>query len=114
MAVTGIIKLYINGELQNTVEDPAITLGGKKRELIKGHKVYGPKESIEPGAVKFKIAHMSDTDLISLTNLSGATIKYECDTGTSYLITNGCTTELLELSGGMVDVEIQGDPAEEE
>jgi hypothetical protein len=114
MAVTGIIKLYVNGKLQNTVEDPAITLGGKKREIIKGHKIYGPKESLEPGAVKYKIAHMSDTDLDELRNLTDATVKYECDTGPSYLITNGCTTELLELSGGMVDVEIQGDPAEEE
>lgn len=111
---TGIVKIFTNGELQRVVEGASINLGGYKRTAVKGHAVYGFREEFMESVTKFKIAHMSDTDLIAMKDLTDATLRFECDSGITYLVTNAFTAECLELSDGNVDVEMHGDPAEEE
>jgi hypothetical protein len=112
---TGIIKIYINGGLQRTIETPSINFGGDNFETVKGHRVYGQKSTgVEPGQVKFKIVHMADTDLHTLKALSDATVRYECDSGPIYLITNARVIGLIELSDGAAEITMEGDPAEEQ
>lgn len=114
--VTGIVKVYLNGALQRSKEGASLNLGGKERTAVVGHSVYGYTEKVVPSELKFELAHTSDTDLIELAAMVSTTVKFETDTGITYLVTNGFVTKPPELKGGSgeVTVEMQGDPAIEE
>jgi len=114
--VTGIVKVYVNGTMQRSKEGAKLMLGGKERTAQTGHSVYGYSEKVVPATVEFTLAHTADTDLPALNKLVDATVKFETDTGISYLVNNAFTTKPPELTGGEGDVamEMQGDPAEQE
>ncbi len=114
--VTGIVEIYVNGELQREVEGATLNLGGYEREMVVGHRVYGQKEKVMPAVCTFTIAHMADTDLITLRDIVDATLRFACNTGVTYLVTGACVTQTLNLkaSDGEVDVEMQGQPAVQE
>lgn len=114
--VTGIVKVYLNGTLQRSKEGAKLMTGGFERTAAVGHSVYGYSEKKVPAQVEFTIAHMADTDILALNDLVDATVKFETDTGLSFLVNNAFTTKPTELTGGEgeVAVEMQGEPAEEE
>lgn len=114
--VTGIVKVYINGKLHRVKEGAKLILGGKERTAVVGHSVYGYGEKVVPGSCEFTIAHTADLDLQELADMVGATVRFETDTGLSYLINNAFTTKPPELTGGEGDVamEMMGDAALEE
>lgn len=114
--VTGIVKVYVNGSLQRSKEGAKLILGGFERTAQVGYAVYGYSEKVAPAQVEFTLAHTADTDLVELSELVDATVKFETDTGASYLIANAFVTKPPELTGGEGDVamEMQGDPAVEE
>jgi hypothetical protein len=114
--VTGIVKVYVNGALQRSKEGAKLILGGKERTAQTGYAVYGWAEKVVPAQVEFTLAHTADVDLIELNNLTGATVKFETDTGQSFMVANAFMTKPAELTGGEGDVamEMQGDPAVEE
>lgn len=111
--VTGIVKVFVNGSLQRSKEGASLMLGGKERTAQVGHSVYGFSEKIVPAELEFTLADMADTDLVALNDLTDASLKFETDTGKSYLITNGFTTTPVKITGGEGDAEVsmQGDPA---
>lgn len=114
--VTGIVKVYLNGALQRSKEGAKLKLGGKERTAQVGHAVYGFSEKVVPSELEFTLSHMPDTDLIALRDLTGATARFECDSGTTYVIPNAFVSEPPELTGGDGDVGVKmmGDPAFEE
>lgn len=114
--VTGIVKIFLNGTLQRSKEGAKLITGGKERTAQVGHSVYGFSEKVVPAQLEFIMAHMADTDLMELNNLTEATAKFETDTGLSYMLANAFLTKPTELTGGEGDVavEMQGDPAVEE
>ena len=114
--VTGIVKVYVNGTLHRSKEGAKLSFGGKERTAQTGHSVYGFSEKVVASEIEFTLAHMAGTDLIELNELTDATVKFETDTGVSYLVNNAFTTAPVTLTGGEGDVEVtmQGDPAVEE
>jgi len=114
--VTGIVKVYLNGSLKRSKEGAKLTFGGYERTPVVGHSVYGYSEKAAPAMVEFTIAHTADTDLQELADMVDATVKFETDTGLSYLVNNAFVTKPPELTGGEGDVAIEmaGDPAVEE
>ncbi len=114
--ISGVIKLYLNGSLQRSKEGAKLTLGGKERTAQVGHSVYGYSEKVMPSQIEFTLAHTADVDLIEMNELTDATVKFETDTGLSYLINNAFTSKSIDITGGEGDVtvEMQGDPAVEE
>jgi hypothetical protein len=114
--ISGIVKVYVNGTLQQSKEGATLDLGGYEREMVTGHSVYGFKEKLMPSTVEFTIAHRGDTKLADLKDVVDSTVRFELDSGKTYLITNACVTKTLSLKGtdGEVEVEMMGDPAEEE
>lgn len=114
--VTGIVKIFVNGSLQRSKEGAKLSFGGKERTAQTGHEVYGFSEKVVPASIEFTLAHLSGDDLPGLSDTTGAEVKFETDTGVSYVITNAFTTKPVELTGGEGDVavEMMGDPASEE
>lgn len=113
--VTGIVKIYVNGKLLQSKTGAKLKTGGKKREAVVGHKVYGYSESVEAAELDCTLAHTAATDVPEINGLTGATLRFSTDTGATYLIKNAFTTEPCELaSGGDLTLKMQGDPAVEE
>jgi hypothetical protein len=112
--VTGIVTLSVNGNKQRSEINATLDFGGKERSPAVGTKVYGFSEKIVPSKVSFTIFHMSDTDLISLKDLVGASISFACDSGPVYPVSNAFVAKTIELSGGegKVKVEMLGDPVD--
>ncbi len=111
--VTGIVKVFVNGSLQRSKEGAELDIGGMERTAVVGHSVYGYSEKPMPSVVTFELAHMADTDIVALGETVEATVKFECDTGASYLVNNAFVAKTLKLKGGEggVSVEMQGDAA---
>jgi len=112
--VTGIVKVAVNGKVQRSEIGASLDFGGKERESAVGYRVYGYSEKLKAAGVKFSIFHMADTDLIALKDIVGATVRFECDSGPIYVITNAFVTKCLTLKGGdgKTDVEMEGDPVD--
>jgi len=114
--VTGIVKVYLNGDLQRSKEGASLSFGGKERTAIMGYTLHGFAEKAVASELEFTLAHMADTDLIAINDLVDATLRFETDTGPVFLVTNAFTTAPVKLTGGEGDAEVtmQGDPAVEE
>jgi len=114
--VTGIVKIYVDGEIYRSKEGAKLNTGGYERTAQTGFKVYGHSEKLVPAVIEMTVAHMADTDIEAINSMRDATVKFETDTGTSYVVANATTTKPAELTGGEGDlaVEISGDPAVEQ
>lgn len=114
--VTGIVKVFVNGTLQRSKPGATLDMGGVEREAVKGHSVYGYKETVMESTCTFTIAHLADVSLEDLAATVDATLRFECDSGVTYLVTNAFVSKTLKISesDGQVEVEMMGDPATEE
>jgi hypothetical protein len=114
--VTGIVKIYLNGSLQRSKEGAKLTTGGKERTMQVGHSVYGFSEKVVPSVLEFTLAHMSDTEVEELNDMTDATVRYETDVGLTYLCTGMSVTKPVEITSGEGDVvvEMMGNSAVEE
>jgi hypothetical protein len=114
VAVTGIVFIKLNGDLQRSKDGAKLTLGGKMGKPQTGYKLYGFSDEFVPGKVEFTLAHVGGEDLIAIQAMRSATLEFETDTGDSYSVANAGCTAAVELTGGdgEVALEFQGDPAE--
>ncbi len=113
--VTGIVKLFVDGKLLRSKPGAKLKVGGKKRDFVSGHRVYGFTEEVVPSELDCTLAHMADTDVVELSNLKDVTLRFETDTGQTYSVKDMATTEPCELaSGGDLSLKMMGSPAEKE
>lgn len=110
--VTGIVKVYVDGKMLRSKPGAKLKLGGMKRDAVVGHSVYGYSEEPVASELDATLAHMSDTDVRELSDISDATLRFETDTGDIYSVANAWTSEPCELSGGGdVSLKMMGQPA---
>jgi hypothetical protein len=114
--VTGIIKIYVNGSLYRVKKDSSsMDMGGYENTPVCGHEYYGSTSTFKPGTVECRLVHMSDTDLEEVDNISGANVRFETDTGKTYLMRNADRAETVKLeAGGEVPLKLHGSPIVEE
>lgn len=113
--VTGICKLFVDGQLIRTKPGAKLNVGGVKRDAIVGHSVYGFSEEPVASTLDATVAHMGDTDVVELSTLTGQTLRFETDTGQVYTIKQAWTSEPCELSsGGDMSLKMMGEPAVKE
>jgi hypothetical protein len=115
--VTGIVYIQVDGKQLRSKEGASMDPGGYERTpIMAADKLVGPAEKPVPAMVEATIAHTADTDLIEMSNWTGATLTFETDTGVSYLIANAFTTKPCKVTGGEGDVELEmcGEPALEQ
>jgi len=113
--VTGIVKIDIDGKLLRSKPGAKLKVGGKKRDAVVGHEVYGFVEEPVAAELDCTIAHMSSDDAVDMSKKTGATVRFECDTGQVYNIRNAWVSEPCEVAaGGDMSLKMMGPPAEKE
>jgi hypothetical protein len=113
--VTGIVKIKINGQLIRSMEGAKLNTGGIERTDVVGFALYGHSEKVVPAEISCTIAHMADTDILALNQLTGAVVNFETDTGVVFVVADAFTTKPVELTGGKgeVTLEMKGEPAQQ-
>ena len=113
MQITGIIFVKVDGALQQSLPGAKLSLGGKERTMVTGHKVYGYTEKVVPATGTFEIAHKAGLDLVALQAKVDSTLEFISDTGDTYMVRNAVCTKPTELAEeGKSPFEFSGDPAE--
>lgn len=112
---TGIVKIYVGSTLHESMPGAELDLGGYEREMMVGHAVYGHKEKLMQSVCTFTLAH-TKLSLDVLRATVDDTLRFECDSGVTYLVSKACVTKTLKVKGedGTTEVEMQGAPAVEE
>lgn len=98
--VTGIVKVYVDGDLLRTLPGEKFNPGGVERTPQKGHSYYGESEQLMEASVEVEISHLADTDLVELNNISEANLVYESDNGDAYQISPATVAAPSELTAG--------------
>jgi hypothetical protein len=113
--VTGTVYIRVNGKMLRSEEGASLNPGGFSREAkMANATLTGYQAKPMPAEMECKIHHTSDTDIIEMSNYTDATLKFETDTGKSYLVTNAFTADPAELEDGLVSLKMIGDAAIEE
>ena len=113
--VTGICYVRINGKLLRSKEGAKLdNIGGKTREAVVGHSVYGFTETVVAPSVEATLADTKDLKLKDIANTTDATITFETDTGKQYVLSHAWCENALSLSqGGDVEVKFTAMNCEE-
>lgn len=110
--VTGIVKIYLDGQLLRSQPGATLNMGGVKRTAKSGHSVYGYSEEIVESTLDATLVDMADTDAIKLSAIKDATLRFETDTGNVYTVKGAWTSEPCQVSsGGDLPLKMAGQPA---
>lgn len=63
-----------------------LTLGGNKRNTVKGDKVLGYAEEAQEASVEVNHYISKDTDLDALANMDDVTVTFQADSGQTYVL----------------------------
>lgn len=105
-----------NGNTLATLPGAKLDPGGKTRTSVVGaHGVLGFTEAIRQSKLECEIAYSARTSLQEIIDWEDVTVEYQCDTGQSYVISHGWSTEPPTITDneGKAPIVIEGPPAEE-
>lgn len=113
--VTGLVYIRVNGKLLRSKEGAKLeNFGGKEREEVVGHSVYGYTEKVVAPAVECTLADTADTSLKEIHDITDATLTFETDTGKQYVLSHAWCENALSLSqGGDIEVKFKAISCEE-
>lgn len=113
--VTGICYVRINGKLLRSKEGAKLdNIGGKTRETVVGHSVYGYTETVVAPSVEATLADTKDLKLKEIAAITDATITFETDTGKQYVLSHAwCENAVSLTAGGDVEVKFTAMNCEE-
>lgn len=110
MRITGSATIRIDGEEIRSLGDATLNPGGFNRETKDdGGKVVGYSESVVGPSIECKVAHTKEgRSLVSLAGIRNATVIFETDTGTQFILRNAWVSEppTLTAKGGEVSLKI--------
>jgi hypothetical protein len=113
--VTGIVYIRVDGKVVESEKGAKIIFGGFQRVLKKaGGRVIGYQEEYMEGGIECTVPHTANVDIDTMRDWVGATIKFETDTGVTWVITNAVTTDVLEMEDGNIALKMGGDAAEKD
>lgn len=97
--ITGKIVIRFDGAVVPTENEATLNPGGVKREPeTHGGRTYY-SEAEEPPMLECTVLQKGDFDAIALSNMSGATVMFEADTGQQYMLRKAFTTEPVSFGG---------------
>lgn len=114
MSVTGLCYININGQRVHSQPDATLRVGGKiaKSAMSVLGFVGQYTDEIQAAQVKFKMIHTGNIDVTTMQQLREQTVVFETDSGQRYLLRNAGTVDAVELSKNVLDVTMEGAPAE--
>lgn len=100
--ITGIAEITVDGKRFAIENGATLNPGGINRtpERHGGDTFY--KEEEVPPMLECNVLHTSETDIIALSNIVGATVLFKADTGQRFMLRGAFTTEpvVLDASSG--------------
>ena len=95
--ITGSGELTIDGTRFAIENGATLNPGGVNRVAERhGGETYYREEEVPP-TFEGNVLHTSETDIIALSNIVGATLLFTANTGQSYLLRGAFTTEPVPL-----------------
>ncbi|WP_439471343.1 phage tail tube protein [Brevundimonas sp.] len=105
-----------NGNTLQTLPGAKLDPGGTVRTTVVGaHDVLGYTEAPRQSKLECEIAYTARTSLKQIMDWNDVTIEFQCDTGQTYVISHGWSTEPPTITDneGKAPVVIEGRAAEE-
>ena len=100
MQLTGKAIIRADGLRLRTENGATLSLGGFNRTSERhGGQTYFKEDEVPP-KLECSVLHDKDTNLLTLNNITGATIEYECDTGQIYILRDAFVIEPVSLDSG--------------
>jgi len=97
--ITGKVTVRLDGIVVPTENQATLNVGGVKREPeTHGGRTYF-SESEEAPMLECTVLQNKDFDAIELTNMTGATVIFEADTGQQYMMRKAFTTDPVSFEG---------------
>jgi hypothetical protein len=95
--ITGRAIIRIDGAVIPSENGATLNPGGVNRVAERhGGVTYFREEEIVP-TVECQVNHTADVDILALSNIVGATVMFEANTGRKYLLSGAFTTEPTPL-----------------
>lgn len=99
--ITGKATVKVDGSELLSDVDATLNVGGVSRQGVMGPRgVQGYRETPEAPSLQVTVRHTKDTDLLSLSRITGATVIVETDTADAYLLRRAFVTDTIELGSG--------------
>lgn len=114
--LVGKALVKVSGKTLATLPGAKLDPGGKVRTTVVGaNGVLGYTESYRQSKLECEIGFGDQTSLKEINDWDDATVSFECDTGQTYVISHGWSTEppVLTDNEGKAPVVIEGPPAQE-
>ena len=97
--ITGKVVIRVDGEVIRTENQATLTPDGINRNTERhGGETYFTEEET-PALLECTVLITEDTDVLALSNITGATVFFEADTGQQYILRNAFTTEVVPHDG---------------
>lgn len=97
--ITGKAIIKVDGEEYRTEDGATLNPGGQNRTgKMGGGKHHGYSEEDVPPSMECSIFHTKDTSLSALSNITGATVIFETDSGATYVLRDAFVTEPVTLN----------------
>ena len=112
--VWGQTRVKVNGRLFDTEGKSSLVVGGTMRENVEADFVAGHfTEKTMPSKASFTILLVAGVSLTEIQGWDDITLTFEADTGRTYVVNHGFTSNEVSASEGKAQVEVSGPPAEE-
>jgi len=98
--LTGKATIRTDGNVLATENGATLNVGGIQRQGERhGGRSYYKEEEANP-SMECMVLHGKDTDIIALSDITGATVEFETDTGQTFILRGAFTTESMALDTG--------------
>lgn len=98
-AITGKVEIRIDGELIGTENQATLNPGGVNRSPEShGGRTYYTEEDVPP-ELECTVQLTKEVDVIFLSNIVGATVLFEANTGQQFIMRQAFTTEPVVHAG---------------
>lgn len=95
--ITGIAEITVDGKRLATENGATLNPGGFNRVPERhGGDTYFKDEEVPP-MLECNVLHTSETDIIALSNIVGATVLFKANTGQRFQLRGAVTTEVVPL-----------------
>ena len=104
--LTGKAIIRVDGEVLAAENGATLNPGGVSRDPERhGGDTYYTEQEVPP-SLEASVLHTKDTNIIALSNITGATVHFEADTGQQFILRGAFTTEpaALDASSGKVNL----------
>lgn len=97
--ITGRAIITIDGKRLKSESGATLNPGGANRSsMVGGGQVHGFQEEDVAPSLECSVYHNKDTSLRELSDITGATVLFETDTGNQYILRDAWTTEPVSLN----------------